>query len=122
MGILAKYSTEQKEDRVIMFHKGNDNVTLYLRTTEPPYTIGKVCFFKSESAAIDFKAKQITVSYYFRQVPGFNIFIIESGVYKPPKVFVMDWETERDIDLMVEWYGEYISGNKSMCKRYKSKI
>lgn len=108
-------------EKEILQIKKDSNNSLYLTINEYPYTICKVVKFMNINNTIDdFKTKQ--VNYIIKQVPGFRIFLIQSGFSKTPQSYINDEIIEDQINKMASWYLENKTKSKRERNNYQIKI
>ena len=119
MGILVK-----KETPSISKYTLEGDSTLYLGIDRHPFTMGKVVFFYNPDNLEAFKDREhlLHSPRCWQQIEGYNIVILEDGFNNTPTLPPPEqWEIQRDLNTMCEWYREQIAGNKSMNKKFKTK-
>lgn len=119
MGILVK-----KETPSISKYQLEGDSTLYLGIDRHPFTMGKVIFFYNPDNLEKFKDMYPLMQYprLWAQVTGYNIVIMEDGINGTPTLNPPEqWEIQRDLNSMCEWYREQIKDNKSMNKKFRIK-
>lgn len=119
MGILVK-----KETPTISKYTIEGESTLYLGIDRHPFTMGKVIFFYNPDNLQGFKDREHLLSspLCWQQIEGYNIVILEDGFNHTPTLPPPEqWEIQRDINSMCEWYVMEISKRKRQSKIYKVK-